>query len=313
MKLTIKQPVAITGGGFLLQDIGLEQIKIEQYAILSIDGSTTNTGMAILRECDGALLYLISAAREKDTESPVRYKVRLKQAVKFLFENNPRITTVYYEEPCIGFAGAVANLFMLRTFIEELIIENEPSFNHIKHYEIPNKRWKKLFLAPDKCPTGSEAEKAAVKQKVLYYMPFMFSSTQDEIDALAMGFAAVNHMRDGKLPEDLESAKKISKFLYNIQFIAADDDESMLLEFSEVYKGPQVILENGINLTEIDGKSNFDKHVYQTMGGDDKLLIIKFSTKHHSNLVLQHKIGHLAAQYDYLYAMVWRKSRKKVS
>ena len=313
MKLTIKQPVGIVGGGFLLQDIGIEQIKIDQYAVLSIDGSTTNTGMAILRECDGALLYLISAAREKESESPVRYKVRLIQAVKFLFENCTRITTVYYEEPCIGFAGAVANLFMLRTFIEELIIENEPSFNHIKHYEIPNKRWKKLFLAPDKCPTGSEAEKKAVKEKVLHFMPFMFNSTQDEIDALAMGFAAIKFMRDGNVPEELESAKKISKFAYNLQFIAADEDDSMLMEFSDIYKGPQLLLENGISFTEIDGKANFDKHVYQTMGGDDKLLIIKFSTKHHSNLVLQHKIGHLAAQYDYLYAIVWRKSRKKVS
>ena len=311
MKLMVRQPVLISGGGFLLQEIGMEQIKIDQYAVLSIDGSTTNTGMAILRESDGALLYVISASRDKDTESPVRYKVRLKQAVKFILMNNPRIVTTYYEEPCIGFAGAVANLFMLRTFLEELIIENEPELNHIKHYEIPNKRWKKLFLAPDKCPNDSKAEKKAVKDKIIYYMPFMFNSTQDEIDALAMGFAAVKFMKDGNLPEELESTTKINKFAYNIQFIAADDDDSMLLEFSDVYKGPQLLLENGISFTDIDGKVNFDKYVYKTMGNDDKLLIIKFSSKHHSNLVLQHRIGHLSAQYDYLYALVWRKARKK--
>ena len=43
---------------------------------------------------------------------------------------------------------------------------------------------------------------------------------------------------------------------------------------------------------------------------DDKLLIIKFSAKTHGDLVLKHKVGHLSAQYEYLYALVWRVTRK---
>ena len=85
----------------------------------------------------------------------------------------------------------------------------------------------------------------------------------------------------------------------------------MLTELYDVYKGPAKLLENGISFTEIDGKTNFEKHIYNTMGSDDdKLLIIKFSSKHHGNIVLQHRIGNLAAQYSYLYALVWRVTRK---
>ena len=84
----------------------------------------------------------------------------------------------------------------------------------------------------------------------------------------------------------------------------------MWVELFDVYKGPEILMQNGICLTEIDSKTNFEKHVYKTMGIDDKLLIIKFSSKHHANLVLQHRIGNLAAQFPYIYAIVWRKTRK---
>ena len=42
MKLTVQQPVSLYGGGFILQEIEPEQIKIDCYAVLSIDGSTSN-------------------------------------------------------------------------------------------------------------------------------------------------------------------------------------------------------------------------------------------------------------------------------
>jgi Holliday junction resolvasome RuvABC endonuclease subunit len=315
MKLTVQQPVLIDSGGYLLQEIEPEQIKVDYYAVLSIDGSTSNSGLAILRESDGALLYVISAKRDsnKEEESPVRYKIRLKKAVKEILQANREIQTIFYEEPCINYAGAVANLFMLRAFVEEMIIEEEPDLNYLKHYEISNKRWKKLFLAPDKCPTGTDAEKKAVRNKVEYFLPFLAKVSQDEIDAIAMGFAAIRFMTDGQDAEELESKKRLSKFQYNIQFLACDNDDNMLVELFDVYKGPELLLQNGICITEIDAKTNFDKHVYKTMGPDDKLLVIKFSSKHHQNLVLQYKIGNLSAQYPYIYALVWRKSRKKMS
>lgn len=314
MKFTVKQPIIIenepNGIKYGLQEITHEQIKIDCYAVLSIDGSTSNSGLALLRESDGALLYTMSAKRDSTGETPVHYKIRLKKQVKEILQANRRITTIFYEEPCIGYASSVANLFMLRTFIEEMIIENEPEFDYLKHYEISNKRWKKLFLSPDKCPTGTDLEKKAVRNKLESFMPFLHTISQDEIDAICMGYAACRFMIEGQTAEELESKKKLSKFQYNIEFIATDKDDNMFVELYDVYTGPKILLENGISFTEIPGKVNFDKHVYKTMGLDDKLLIIKFSSKTHANLVLQYKIGNLAAQYEYIYALVWRKTRK---
>ena len=60
---------------------------------------------------------------------------------------------------------------------------------------------------------------------------------------------------------------------------------------------------------KIDGYG-FDNKVYELMDGEDLLLILGFSNKHHGNMILKHRVGHLTAQYDTIYALVWRKSRK---
>lgn len=311
MKFTVRRPQQIQGGGIIMMDCALEDINVQQYAILSIDGSTSNSGLAILRESDGALMYSMCATRDDSGETPVHYKIRLKRQVADILRRNKYIQQVYYEEPVVANITSVANLFMLRTFIEEMIIENEPEFDYIKHYEISNMKWKKLFLAPDKVPAGTENQKKAVRDKVELSLPFLNKVTQDEIDAICMGYVTCVHLINGGEAEELESKKKVRPFKYNVNFIGADKDDDMLTEFYDVYNGPEKLLENGISFTEIKGKTDFEKHIYQTMGhDDDKILIIKFSSKHHGNIVLQHKIGQLAAQYDYIYAIVWRVTRK---
>jgi len=310
MKFLVRQPQQIQGGGILMRQAQIEDINVQQYAILAIDGSTTNSGLAIMRESDGALMYSISASRE-DNETPVQYKVRLKRQVADILRRNKFIQQAYYEEPVVHNITAIKNLFMLRTFIEEMIVENEPEFNYLKHYEIPNMRWKKVFLAPEKVPQGTDKQKAAVRNKMENMLPFLNIVTQDEIDAIGMGWAACTYIKQGIDTSELESKKKVRPFKYNIIFIGANCDDDMLTEFYDVYKGPERILENGISFTEIDGKTKFEKHIFETMGSeDDKVLIVKFSSKHHGNVILEHKIGNLAAQYDYLYAIVWRVTRK---
>ena len=294
---------------YKLKEHDIDSIEINERAIIAIDGSTSNTGVAIVRESDGALFGLCSFTREKEKgETPVQYKVRLKNKLKGLLERNRDITKVYYEEPFVGYATAAPNLFMLRTFVEELIIENEPNLDYIEHKEVNNKRWKKLFLAPDKCPTGSEEEKAAVKAKMIAYLPFMADCSQDEIDAAALGFVACTSLKNGT-SDDLVSTK-IRPFKYNIEFIGADTDDDMCQEFHEAYTGPKKLLEESIGFSTIKATANFDKHVYKQMGSDDRVLVIKFSSQKHANLILEHRIGAIAAQYDYIYAIVWRKSRK---
>ena len=310
MKTKILQPDVDKSGHIILVEKDINYIKVSDVSVMSIDGSTSNTGVAILRERDGALLFTASFKREKSKdETPVQYKVRLKKAINTILLNNTLIERIYYEEPFIGYASSVANLMMLRTFIEELIVENEPILDYLKHSEINNKKWKKLFLAPDKCPTGTDAEKEAVRKKLTGYMPFLADISQDEIDAISMGFIATVQIKNG-VESDLESRKKPRPFQYNIRFIGANEDDDMLLEFGDIYDGPPYLLDNGISFTDCKGTEDFNKHIYNEMGNEDKVLIVKYNSKKHGNLALQYKIGHLSASYDYIYAIVWRKSRK---
>lgn len=307
MKVVVRRPCEDLTGAIVLQKVKEEDIIIGEPAVMSIDGSTTNTGLSILRQKDGALFFSCSLSRE-DGESAVRYKVKFKKFVERVLRFNKSIDFVYYEEPFVGYVSAIPNLMMLRTSVDELIIENEPEFDYLTHEEINNKRWKKLFLAPDKCPTGTDLEKKAVRAKLESFMPYMKDATQDEIDSYCMGFVAVVHIRNGN--EDELKTQKVRPFQYNTAFIGADDDDGMLMEFQDAYKGPASILENGIYLSEIDGRSNFDKYVYKKMGADDKVLIIKFKSKYHGDLILKNRLGVMSCSYDYIYVIVWRKTRK---
>lgn len=310
MKFTVKQPYQKEDGTIGLAVIQPEQIVTDKYCLLSIDGSTSNTGMAIIREFDGAILYLMTAERShSENETPVQYKVRLKRQIHKILQANKLIYQVYYEDPVVSNITSVKNLFMLRTFVEELIVENEPELDYIKHHEVANTRWKRFFLAPDKVPQGTVNQKAAVKARMVSYLPFMANVTQDEIDAAAMGFAAAKLIRDDA-GDELDLKKKIRPFKYNAVFVGADENQEMLDEFADCYTGPDYLIENGLVLVEIPKKKDFDKAVYETIGDKDGVAIIRFDSDTHGNIVLLNKIGNLAAQFTYIYAIVWRKTRK---
>ena len=309
MKITARKPMCDSTGKSMLQTIDPSFIQCNDECILAIDGSTSCTGMAIVRRSDAAIIYTMAVEREKTTESPVHFKVRLKRFVKDMLEHNKTIKEVYYEEPCINQASAVANLFMLRTFVEEMIIENEPVFDYLKHYEINNKRWKKLFLEPEKLAGSTEAEKEQVRKKLVGYIPVFKDLTQDEIDAACMGFVCVTKTNNGVDAEELESKKKTRPFQFNAEFIGADVDDGCLQQLYD-YKVPDKVFNNGIKMIEIKGKNNFNKSVYEAMGSDDKLLIVKFPSDTHSDIILNYNLGAMSVQFDYIYALIWRKTRK---
>lgn len=314
MEFTVKQPRINNAGITELETISLEDIVIDTFAILTIDGSTSNSGLAIMRECDGALMYTITAKRDSNTkdETPVRYKLRLKRNVADILRRNKYITQVYYEEPVIGNITAIGNLFMLRTFVEEMIIENEPEFDYIKHYEVNNMRWKRLFLQPDKVPSGSDNQKKAVRDKLVSYLPFLKDVTQDEIDAIAMGFVACTCIKGDTnvAVEELASKKKTRPFQFETDFIGAESDELALMELMESYSGPEKLKDNSILFTELGRREKFKDKIYKSMGDDDRILFIKFESKHHGSLILEYDLGSLSVQYDYIYAVVWRRTRK---
>lgn len=282
--------------------------------IVAIDGSTTCTGLSIVEKDTGALISSLAFIREAKGETAVQFKVKLKRVWTELFKNNKCMEKIFYEEPFIGFVDSAEKLLMLRTSVEEIIAENEPVLDYIKYTEVNNKKWKKLLLYPEKCPVGTELEKKAVREKILKEMPYMDVCTQDELDAYGIGFVASTKIKDN-CEKDLKSKKKHKEFAYNIEFIGADDDDEFITLISDVVnsgeiKIPKKVLERGLRIREIGGRGKFNNYVYELMEGDDLVLVIKFKSKHHGDVILKHRIGNIAKEYSYIYAVVWRKSRK---
>lgn len=305
-------------GKIELRNYDFRQLNLDNLyknVVVAIDGSTTCTGVSIIEANTGGLICSMALIREekgKTKETKVQFKVKLKRVLTELFKNNKSINKVFYEEPFIEFVNSAEALLMLRTSVEEIIAENEPELDYIKYMEVNNKKWKKLLLHPEKCPVGTELEKQAVKNKILKEMPYMSECTQDELDAYGIGFVATTRISS---EDELKSKKKVHAFGYNIDFIGADDEDEFLtlltdkLDSGEL-KIPNKVLEQGIRIKEIGGRGKFDDYIFNIMDEDDVMLGLKFKSKHHGNIILKYRIGHLSVEYDYIYAVVWRKSRK---
>lgn len=311
MDFVVKRPIYNAKGEIELQVIPKEEIVVPTYSLMGIDGATGNSGIAIVRESDAALLYLIDATRDKSVESPVRYKIMLKKEITELLRRNHYIHEVYYEQPIVGNVTAIPNLFMLRVFIEEMIIENEPEFNYLGNFEVNNTHWKKLLIGEEaKLPQQSDAQKAIVREYITSRIPVLSQCTQDCIDAFGLASVAAKNKQHGLDGKDLTPKKATRPFKYNSIFAAADDDEAILTEFQDLYNGPEKLIQNGVSIVYINKREKFDKAVYEAMGDDDRILIVRFDSSSHGNLILEHNIGSLAAQYEYLYAIIWRANRK---
>jgi len=288
--------------GDKLEGIGLGDISSSGNSIMSIDGSTTTTGIAIIRLTDLSVGYALTASREKASETPVQYKVRLKECVLGLLRANRGIVKVFYEEPFIGYMGAAKNLLMLRTFVEELKAENETELNYLQYYEVNNMMWKKAFLAPLKCPAGSKLQKEAVKTKLVQQMEHLSKLKQDAIDAIALGLAAI------KLGDKVRKSRAGNSAKYNLSFIGADNDEDMVEVFNDREGnsdgGNQTIK---IRLIELKRTDNFEKCAQMVLEGGSAG-ILKFNNNHQGNIILKNRLGDLASEYKYLYAVINKKN-----
>lgn len=287
----------------------LEVVKFADNVLMAIDGSTTCSGVAFLRTSDGAYCGSIAFIHEKG-ETAVEYKVAWKRALHQIFRQTVGVLkTVVYEEPFIGYANAAKNLLMLRTSVEELIAENKSELSYIQYFEVANGRWKKRFLAPDKVPSGTDAQKKAIRDKILSSLPFLDSITQDECDATGLGFVTAKELSNGS-EEDLKSKKKIRPFQYNIEFYGADTDDGALEVIANETRAPEKLMELGFGFTAIERYQRLDDLVCQVIGEDDTVQIIRLPSSKCGNIALKYRISHLTEAYEYLYLVVWRKSRK---
>lgn len=294
----------------LIDIADISNLRVSEHCCIAIDGSTATTGITVVRYSDNFPLFIIRISRE-ESEAPVKYKVMLKRVLKDLLENNPMIVESVYEEPTLRFASAVKNLFMLRTSVEELVYENEPQFDYLKYPEINNKRWKRLWIAPDKLKGTSDEEKVQIANKFKMMFPYFTDVVQDEMDSTGLGMIYVYCRNAGYDIKDLESKKKAHKFDFKVEFIGADDDECAFMDLIEMENSPKFLFDAGVTLVDFTSRGELDKAIYEAMGSDDKIVIIKYKSSSHGNINLKYNLGRLAAEYDYIYAVAWRKNRKR--
>lgn len=287
----------------------IDDLCIEEEAVLALDGSTSRTGISIITRQKG-LIARMRLTRQEVSESPVRYKLNLKNFVLDILNRYANIKYIAYEEPCIYHKSAIKNLFMLRTFIEELIIENEPKFNYIRYFEVANTKWKKIFLHPIKLQNDTEKDKKAVNDKVKIIYNIGDDLTFDESDCIGLGYATVEVI-NGEKDEKLTSQKKPSKFNYEIEF-ADEEDEYITIEsiLEGEYNIPKKVIENGIKIKELSNRERLENKIYTEMQDEDCVLLIKFDTNKHGNVVMKYGLSGLLNET--IYAVVWRKSRKKL-
>lgn len=295
----------------------LEHIIVLERSLLAIDGSTTRSGVSIIG-IDKKIKYVIALERDSSNETPIQYKVQFKRFLDSVMERNRAIETIYYEEPFIEYIESSKVLLSLRTSVEEIIAERAPKYDYIKFIEASNQKWKSQFLAPDKVPAGKPAQKAAVTNKVYKLYPLLADEkiTEDECDSLGLGLVALGHS-SSKTEDSLKSKKKARAFNYNIRFIGANDEDEMFNELTAVintYKIPQSLVDSYLedpDIIELNGRGLFNNLVYEHMGTDDKLLILAFRSDKYSNVILEHRMAALTKESPMIYAVVWRKTRKK--
>lgn len=287
--------------------------KIPGGFILSIDASTTSTGMTLLT-IQG--IPLVTMRFTPDVKGdPIRYKVMFKAMLARLMVDYTPLGQIFYEEPILEYANNVKALFGLRTTVPEILIEQELILKgRIKFYETPNQLWKKLFLHPTPIPSGTEAQKEAVANKLKEMFEWAKDPriSEDECDSCGLGIASSSRSIFGEA-DSMVAKKKARPFQYEMHLIGANVDSDAIDELAEnldKWKVPKKIREESLKLMQIDGRGLFEKKVYQLMGDEDRILILKFKSKSYQNIVYCSEIAETSNDFDYIYAVIWRKSRK---
>lgn len=295
--------------------IGYEQfLGIPGGSVLSFDGSTSSTGIGLL-SITGVPLASIRMTADVEAD-PILYKVQFKRLVEWLLLSYPTLIEVCYEEPGLENANSIKALFGLRTTIPEVLIEQKEAMDHrVKFIEIPNGKWKKLFLAPDKIPPGTDLQKIAVRNKLARMYPWASDPliSEDECDAFGQGIAFCSKSIVGE-EDDMQSKKAVKPFQFVARIIGADTDDEFIGEYTDRFKKLRIPkrFDGNIELTpiELPGTGRFDKHVFNNMRGDDKVLVLKFKSTSYAPTLLEYDLDNEAVDYNYAYALVWRKTKK---
>ena len=284
----------------------IHQIMSGVQVVVGIDGSTTCTGVSFVRYPSGEYFGSLALTRDKD-ETPVEYKVSFKKVMADILKSKS-VLAVAYEEPFIGYASASKNLLMLRTAIEELIVENRPNLDHFKYIEVANGRWKKQFLG-GKVPKGTDAQKKAIRDTIEKAIPILKPLTQDEMDAYGLGFVTLKNLVT-HTDEGLKSKQKVRPFAYCLEFLYAESFEDAAHMVFNMDSVPKEIIQDGCRCADIRLPRRLDDMVYEHIGHDDILVIFRLPVRKCGNIILKYRLN-VDMNEEFLYIAAWRKTRKR--
>ena len=286
----------------------VDTIRVDRKSIIGFDASSSNTGFSIVG-IDGAVLYTCSLQRESN-ETPVEYKLAYKNFVRELLKRELLIEKIWYEEHFIGYAEAAKILFMLRSTIQEVLIEENMQ---IIYKEMSNKKWKKYLFqmcGHSKVPNNSEAEKKAIRECVVGQMPCLHDVIQDELDSLGVTMVALVY---GEVAE-LESQKKPSSFKFETKFFGGDedDDSDFFMQYGDgTGIVPKRLIGENCIFHVLNGREKFENTIYRQLCDEDLPLILRYDAGKYGSVTLGYKLGDLVSEYKYIYAVVWRKNKRK--
>lgn len=279
-----------------------EQPKLAEGSyVLALDGSATRSGVSIVG-VDGKLGFTSAVVRGK--ENLIGYKIELKRYLKQLIEEYG-IKYAGYEEPFIGYAGNVKELYAISTSLEELVLEWGLE---TKVVGVNNLKWKKGFL-DSKVKGNSSVQKKQIRVRAIELEPGLEvleknKGDYDESDAYGLGWYIAKNVRENTI-DNVKSGSKPRPFKYNIKILGG----KVLGE--EAVKGMRKKYEDGVIVEDISSKRSFDEQVYRLLQGKNGVLVLHFKSGKFGSKVLAEDAGEKAATNEYLTAVVTRKSRTK--
>lgn len=311
--------------GAELEEIELSAVcQIDGISYISVDGSTSNTGITLLSERSVPLVTISVSSDGLEVpdgiEFAVYYKIFLKSVLKELLIKSPCVNAAFYEEPIVQYVNNVKSLFGLRTVVPEILVEEQITLlanrRKIIYREIPNEWWKKRFLAPEKVPPGTTLQKEAIRRRANQLFPWTLDPriTQDECDSLGMGVVCGGMVFTGQ-EEELGAKKKVKPFKFEVRFIGAESNLEAVEELvttKDTWKPkiPSRFEGQTYTITTLSGNGTFEKKVYEIMQDRDELLILKFKSTQYLPALMKYGVSSLTSEYNYVYAVCWRSSRK---
>lgn len=290
--------------------------------LLSIDCSTTGTGIALIEMGTGSVEVVAHTKQIKkgeDEESLIEYRMRLKESIKKLLLENPGIFCVVYEPPVVGFnAHTTGVLFTLKGFAEEAVLEIKKEYpeRNLVYLEYINTKWKKHFFEPDSCPVATKLAKEAIKTKMMQYLitqgavgKELEQLTQDELDASAMGIAYRKLILTFR-EEEAITKKKQRPFKYELAIVSAENEVDLLRKISsgEVQLPlPNRLKDKEMLFKEWVKRYGIEKFLFQDMAGLDMLIAYKVKVGVIGDLILKYRRSDLAADAEAtVYVIAWR-------